>query len=154
VIAHLGAARSRVVPDTQDAMTWSIGDDGFRMTLSPCVPEALASHLPEFVGDALAGTEAWCVHPGGRAVLDSVQSALALPPTALVSARGVLRDVGNVSSAGVLFVLARELERARPGDRGLMLGFGPGLTLQARPVTRGARSIAPPASSLLAVGLS
>ena len=47
----------------------------------------------------------WAVHPGGRAILDRVESGLALPAAALDASRAVLARYGNMSSATVLFVL-------------------------------------------------
>jgi predicted naringenin-chalcone synthase len=118
------------------------GDDGFRMTLSSYVPALVAAPLAEFVAPlAGPGVASWCVHPGGRAVLDHVEDALSLAPRALASSRAVLRDIGNVSSGTLLFVLEREIARLSEGDRGVMLGFGPGLTLEALAFTRGGRAL-------------
>ena len=125
-------------------MGWEIGDDGFRMTLSSYIPQLISTQISGFVAPiAGADVSSWCVHPGGRAVLDHVEDALALGPHALASSRAVLRDVGNVSSATPLFVLERELARLREGDRGVMLGFGPGLTIEALAFTRGSRTVEP-----------
>ena len=139
-LAELGPAASLIEEGTRRDMGWEIGDDGFRMTLSSYVPRLVAAPLADFVAP-LAGREksSWCVHPGGRAILDHVEDALDLPPVALASSRAVLRDIGNVSSATVLFVLERELARTRAGDRGVMLGFGPGLTLEGAAFVRGTR---------------
>jgi predicted naringenin-chalcone synthase len=142
-LAHLGAAAALIEAGTQRDMGWEIGDDGFRMTLSSYVPRLVSAPLAAFVAPlAGGGTSSWCVHPGGRAILDHVEDALALPPDALASSRAVLRDVGNVSSGTVLFVLERELARTKAGDRGVMLGFGPGLTLEGASFVRGARALA------------
>lgn len=143
-IAHLARSATRVEPGTRADMGWTIGDDGFRMALSSYVPQLVGAELSGFVAP-LAGhaTESWCVHPGGRAILDHVQDALALPPAALASSREVLRDPGNLSSATVLFVLERELARLAGGARGVMLGFGPGLTLEGLAFERGARPLLP-----------
>jgi predicted naringenin-chalcone synthase len=142
-LAELGPSATLIEDGTRRDMGWEIGDDGFRMTLSSYVPRLVAAPLADFVAP-LAGrdTASWCVHPGGRAILDHVEDALALPHAALASSRAVLRDVGNVSSATVLFVLERELARTRPGDRGVMLGFGPGLTLEGAAFVRGSRTFA------------
>jgi alpha-pyrone synthase len=127
-------------------MGWEIGDDGFRMTLSSYVPDLVAAPLAGFVAPLAAPeTASWCVHPGGRAVLDHVEDALSLGPQALASSRGVLRDVGNLSSATLLFVLEREVARLPEGAHGVMLGFGPGLTLEGLAFTRGGRPFAPDA---------
>ena len=142
-LVRLGRAATRVEPGTRGDMGWEIGDDGFRMTLSSYVPALVATEIAAFVEPLRAGGDvaSWCVHPGGVAVLDHVADALSLPDGALASSRAVLRDVGNVSSATVLFVLEREIARLAEGDRGVMLGFGPGLTLEGLAFTRGARVV-------------
>jgi len=143
-LARLGDAATFVEPGTRRDMGWEIGDDGFRMTLSSYVPSLVATELGAFVAPLVAGeTASWCVHPGGVAVLDHVEDALSLAPDALASSRAVLRDVGNVSSAAVLFVLEREIARLAAGERGVMLGFGPGLTLEGLAFTRGPRAVRP-----------
>jgi len=154
-LVRLGGSATRVEPGTGREMGWEIGDDGFRMTLSSYVPALVAAPLAGFVAP-LAGpdTASWCVHPGGRAILDHVEDALSLGPHALASSRDVLRDVGNVSSGTLLFVLEREVARLADGDRGVMLGFGPGLTLEALAFTRGGRALAPQAVEAAHAGTS
>jgi predicted naringenin-chalcone synthase len=143
-LVRLGAAATLVAPDTRRDMGWEIADDGFRMSLSSYVPSLVATDITRFVAPLADGDVAsWCVHPGGRAILDHVEDALSLPRDALASARGVLRDVGNVSSATVLFVLEREIARLAEGERGVMLGFGPGLTLEGLAFARGPRALRP-----------
>jgi predicted naringenin-chalcone synthase len=66
------------------------------------------------------------VHPGGRSVLDAVERALALKPSALSASRRVLRTFGNMSSGTVMFVL-QHMMRASDGMRGCAMSFGPGL---------------------------
>jgi alkylresorcinol/alkylpyrone synthase len=53
---------------------------------------------------------------------------LGLSEDALVWSRRSLAEVGNLSSAAVLFVLADVLEKGRPrtGDRALVAALGPG----------------------------
>jgi predicted naringenin-chalcone synthase len=119
-------------------MRWDIRQDAFDMVLSGHVPGAvrdmLAARREVFAG----GADLWAVHPGGRAVLDAVEQALALPPEALEVSRGVLRDHGNMSSATVLFVLQAMMRDAAPGARGVAMAFGPGLTAETmRFVTAG-----------------
>ena len=124
------------LPDTQDLITWRIGDQGFDMHLSGQVPGAIATALRAeadrndgagiLAGRNPADIALWAVHAGGRTVLDAVEQALRLPSAALSHSRAVLRDVGNVSSATLGFVLARMLAGTTKGP-GLALAFGPGL---------------------------
>jgi alkylresorcinol/alkylpyrone synthase len=57
-----------------------------------------------------------------------MEASLGLPEGALARSWRSLRDIGNLSSASVLFVLGDLLDsgEARPGDLGLMAAMGPG----------------------------
>ena len=133
--------RSAVIPDSSDLITWQIGDDGFRMHLSGQVPQRISEALRDTVGQADAegllygkGTQSidlWAVHTGGRTVLDAVESSLSLPPEALSYSRGVLHDYGNMSSATVMFVLERMLQRAAAPACGIAMAFGPGMVAES-----------------------
>ena len=121
---------------TADHMTWEVTDLGFRMGLSPQVPEVLSRHVHRFVGELLGrhaltvdDIDGWAVHPGGPKILDVVEERLGLPPEALGASRGVLASYGNCSSATVLLVLDALRGRPVPPRRVVMLAFGPGLTL-------------------------
>jgi alkylresorcinol/alkylpyrone synthase len=121
-------------------MTWEITDLGFRMGLSPLVPEVLARHVGPTVTDLLAthglrvdDVSSWIVHPGGPKILDTVQRGLGLSDRALAVSREVLADHGNCSSATVLMILdrLRAAGQPPPGSTAVMMAFGPGLTLYA-----------------------
>jgi predicted naringenin-chalcone synthase len=121
---------------TSDHMTWDVTDAGFRMGLSPLVPDVLARHVRRLVDDLLArhglaigDIDGWAVHPGGPKILDVVQEQLGLSPDALAASRGVLASYGNCSSPTVLLVLDELRRRPAPPGRVVMLAFGPGLTL-------------------------
>ncbi len=117
-------------------MRWTVGDEGFEMTLTSAVPRIIGGEAAAVVDEVFGGSDAvdaWAVHPGGRAILDRIESALALDATAFEPSRRVLREHGNMSSATVLFVLAAMLaDTDRPdGQRVAALAFGPGLTVEA-----------------------
>ena len=136
----LGAFASTVIPEGEGEMAWSIGDHGFDIVLSSYVPKIIGGAIYELVAPllraqetGLEGVRYWAVHPGGRAILDKVQSGLGLAPEQVAASREVLRQYGNMSSATVLFVL-RELwaqPEARAGDRIIAMAFGPGLTVES-----------------------
>lgn len=134
---------SHVFEDSLDAMTWHIGDHGFRMTLSPEVPELIKGSLPGWIGPWLArrgltigDIDAWAVHPGGPRIVNYVEEALGLPGGALDVSREVLRRHGNMSSPTVLMILDEIWRgggaawRERSGRLTMALGFGPGLTVE------------------------
>jgi predicted naringenin-chalcone synthase len=128
------------IPDSQDLITWSIGDSGFEMILSGEVPSRIARALRQELGrnDAeafLRGHDMddialWAVHPGGRTILDAVEKGLDLEPHALRWSRGVLRDYGNMSSATLMFVLERMMRSAAADSNGVAMAFGPGLVAE------------------------
>lgn len=115
-----------------DLITWRIGDDGFDMRLSGQVPGVILRALPGHVA-ALDAPDAalWAIHPGGRSILDAVQLALEVPEAAMAPSRAVLHDCGNMSSATVMFVLARIMAAGAAGKSGVALGFGPGLGVES-----------------------
>ncbi|KAF0897552.1 hypothetical protein E2562_039041 [Oryza meyeriana var. granulata] len=74
----------------------------------------------------------WAVHPGGLAILDSVEGGLALAPGKLDASRHVLSEYGNMSGTSIIFVLDELRRRGdlQPGGLGVMLGIGPGITME------------------------
>lgn len=123
-----------IAPDTERHITWHIGQNGFDMNLSGRVPGAIAAHLPSLLPQLAGGDPdeiaLWAIHPGGRSVLDAVESAAPIGGNALSFSRKVLRNFGNMSSATVLFVLSDMLKAGATG-KGLGLAFGPGMTVEA-----------------------
>lgn len=115
-------------------MVWTIGDHGFEMRLSAEVPRIIGREIraavEQFFGEQLA-THAWAVHPGGRSVLDRVESGLHLPESALATSRSVLREYGNMSSPTILFILDRLLRDPQCSGPIAALAFGPGLTVES-----------------------
>jgi alkylresorcinol/alkylpyrone synthase len=122
-------------PDTEWVMGWDVVDTGFKIVLSAQVPEVVAANLGRDVDAFLAdqGLDRariahWVAHTGGPKVLEACGAALGLAPEALAPSYRSLREVGNLSSASVLFVLGDLLEAgtAREGDFGLLVAMGPG----------------------------
>ena len=132
-----------LTPVGEDSMAWNIGDEGFEMVLGNYVPHIIDDHIvgalePLLARDAsLTGLPYrdithWAIHPGGRSILDKVQSRLELTDEQLVPARETLRNFGNMSSATVLFVLKHIIDLPpRDGDERICsMAFGPGLTVE------------------------
>jgi predicted naringenin-chalcone synthase len=124
------------LPDSEELIRWDVTDSGFAMHLSGEVPARIAAGLadPAFAAAATGGRppaeiDGWAVHAGGRSILDAVEHGLDLSPAALTASRGVLADNGNMSSATLMFVLARLLA-GPPVANGVALAFGPGLAAE------------------------
>ena len=126
-----------LMPRSGDAMSWRIGDHGFRMTLSPTVPELIRTNLGGWLtgwlqqqGLGVGDVGSWAVHPGGPRILTAVEDALDLENGILEVSREVLRRHGNMSSPTVLFILER-LRKQRAPLPCVALAFGPGLVVEA-----------------------
>ena len=134
---RLVASGSTIIDDSDDAMSWRVGDRGFVMTLSPRVPELIARHLRPWLegwlarhGLDLSSVGSWAVHPGGPRIVSAVGEALDLDPALLLPSRRVLEEFGNMSSPTILFILDR-LRRADAPRPCVSLAFGPGLAVEA-----------------------
>ncbi len=133
----MAASGSCLFPDSADAMTWSIADQGFEMTLSKKVPTLIAEHLRPWLegwlseqGLALGDVASWAIHPGGPRILSAVEESLGLPRGSAWASYEVFQEYGNMSSPTVLFIIER-LRRADAARPCVALGFGPGLVVEA-----------------------
>lgn len=131
------ASGSTLIEDSDDAMSWRVGNQGFAMTLSPRVPDLIGQHLRPWIeswlarhGLGLDSVASWAVHPGGPRILSAVGETLDLEPSRLQVSQGVLTELGNMSSPTILFILDR-LRRAGAGRPCVALAFGPGLAVEA-----------------------
>ncbi len=126
-------SRSVFFRDTEDAMGWEVGDAGFRVILSGEVPSlagAIRPHVDSFLSEhglVLKDVERFVCHPGGPRVLEAFEEALEQPRKAFEMTWKSLWELGNLSSASVLMVLADTMdEEPAPGTYGLMIAMGPG----------------------------
>ena len=129
------ASRSVLYPDSERVMGWDVVEGGFKVVLSAKVPQLAREHLRGDVdrflaerGVSRAELRHVIAHTGGPKVLEAFAEALELPEGALARSWRSLREVGNLSSASVLFVLSELLESGEPraGDPGLLVAMGPG----------------------------
>jgi predicted naringenin-chalcone synthase len=130
---HLDDTASMLMPNSRDAMTWTIGNHGFEMTLSPGIPNLIREHLRPWIENWLARHDlkitdiaGWAIHPGGPKILDAVAETLTLPDEALAPSREILAQHGNMSSATILFIM-QKLSQKTPAGPCVAIGLGPGL---------------------------
>ena len=133
--------RSVLVPDTIGALGYDLADDGFRVILSRRLPDLLAGAVPRLVDDfsatGVAALDAIAVHPGGRAIVTAVQQCLGLRDEQLAATREVMRTPATRPLRPSSSSLSSSPPRCRPAGRGLVIGFGPGLTVELLEITWG-----------------
>ncbi len=132
-------SESYLFPDSLDAMGFDLRDSGFHIILSKEVPQMIRERIGGLVDGFLArhslgrnDLQAYLLHPGGQKLLRFMEEELGLRRDSTQPSWDVLRNFGNLSSASVLFVLHQWMAggRLRPGDRGLLAGFGPGFSAE------------------------
>ncbi len=123
--------------NTAEYMTWKIGSHGFEMTLSSELPKIILKDtcpaLRRFLEENNIDIESikhWALHPGGRAIIDSMQKGLNLSDEQTAPSRKVLRNYGNMSSPSIPFVLKELLTKIKKDDLCCAVAFEPGLTME------------------------
>lgn len=124
--------------DAEDMMGFKLRNTGLQMILDKSVPEKIADHFPKIVhpfleknNTSIKDIDHLIFHPGGKKIVQTVEEIFGLLGKNIDDTKEVLRLYGNMSSATVLYVLERFMDKNLPnGDTGLMLSFGPGFTAQ------------------------
>jgi 1,3,6,8-tetrahydroxynaphthalene synthase len=129
---------SHLIPDTTEWISYDVRATGFHFKLDRRVPgtmRPLAPPLREFVsrnGWDVADLGFYVVHAGGPRILHDLSRYLDVDLHAFRHSRATLTEYGNVASVVVLDALARMLDddEIPTGARGLIAGFGPGITAE------------------------
>ena len=126
-------------PDSIDAMGFDLRDSGFHILLSKEVPDMIGGKIRGIVdgfldrrGVAQKEIKGWILHPGGTRLLSNVEKELGLCKCDTQPSWDILRELGNLSSASILFILQEWLEKPRlqPNDIALAAAFGPGFSAE------------------------
>ena len=124
--------------DATHMMGFKLTNQGLKMILDKEVPEQISQHFPAIVnpflasyGKTLADVDHLIFHPGGKKIVQTVEELFGDMGKNIDNTKAVLRDYGNMSSATVLYVLERFMQKeVSKGELGLMLSFGPGFSAQ------------------------
>jgi alkylresorcinol/alkylpyrone synthase len=93
-------------PDSEDIMGWDISEKGFKIVLSPRLPDlirkSLAGDVDSFLGKyqlRRADIGSWVIHTGGPKVLNAIRDTLELQDGDLVQSWDCLKRFGNLLPA-------------------------------------------------------
>ena len=128
---------SEVIPKGKRDMAWELSSNGFLMTLSGYVPDLIEEDLDKIVERALQKETLskeeishWCIHPGGKRILEAIHKSLGFSNGQLSTSYKVLNELGNLSSASIVFVLKEMLKERKQIKKLFGAAFGPGLTVE------------------------
>jgi predicted naringenin-chalcone synthase len=129
---------AQIAIEGKSDMAWELGSNGFQMRLSGYIPQLIEADIESLLSGALEergitkeSIQHWCIHPGGKRILDSIQRKLNLSPDTLDQSRAVLKEYGNMSSPTILFVLKNIFENKYQSNENILgMAFGPGLTME------------------------
>lgn len=128
---------SEVLPEGRRDMAWELSSRGFLMTLSSYVPELIEADFSDVVnralkkqGSSVSEINTWCIHPGGKRILEAITRTMNFCNGELDASYRVLKEFGNLSSAGILFVLKELLRSKKTAGKFFGAAFGPGLTVE------------------------
>jgi predicted naringenin-chalcone synthase len=116
-------------------MAWELSSSGFLMTLSGYVPELIEEDFKAIVQRAIGSEQIedishWCMHPGGKRILEAVSKSTGIENEAFKHSYNVLQQYGNLSSASIVFVLKEVLQQKTAIPKLFGAAFGPGLTVE------------------------
>jgi len=126
------------LPGTLDHVRFAVSGADSHMRMARELPALAETAVPELVhafldrhGVSAGMIDHWPLHPGGQGIIDGLQRGLGLSREDVASSAAVLADHGNVGTASAFFVLQRAIaDRApRPGELGLAITIGPGVTV-------------------------
>lgn len=135
---HIDQFQSAVAIRGKKDMAWQLSTGGFLMTLSAYVADLVEEDFNKMVNDSLfaAGVHRsqinhWCIHPGGKRILEAVHQSLGFTNGQLDDSYEILRHYGNMSSPTVLFVLERIWKKKLKKNENILgAAFGPGLSFE------------------------
>jgi alkylresorcinol/alkylpyrone synthase len=126
-------------PDSLGAMGFDLRDSGFHILLAKDVPEMIGGEIKELVhgflernGKTRQDIKGWILHPGGARLLGNVEEKLGLCKCDTQPSWDILANVGNLSSATILFILQEWLEKRplKAGEHAIAAAFGPGFSAE------------------------
>jgi predicted naringenin-chalcone synthase len=143
---HIDSFYSEILSKGKRDMTWELSSSGFQMGLSSYIPDLIEADFAGLVDRALEkqgisreDINHWCIHPGGKKILDSIYKSLHFTNGRLDTSYKILEEYGNMSSATILFVLQRMMSTLDYHHPNTVFGaaFGPGLTMESFIVSTG-----------------
>lgn len=131
-------SHSYIKKNALDVMGWDLRENGLHVIFSKHIPKLIETvwkqHVESFLKDVSLKMEqihTFIAHPGGRKVLEEMESVCQIPHDKLLYSYNVLQQHGNMSSVTVTYVLKKWLEnfnQKKTDVYGLLSALGPGFS--------------------------
>lgn len=136
---HLSVVKSSsyTKKESLSIMGWDVTDIGLHVIFSKRIPSLVKSlwknHVKSFLNSSkitLKDIDTFIAHPGGRKVLEEMESSLSINRSQLSESYSVLRQHGNMSSATVFYVLHEWLKNVNSHHKSnnIICALGPGFS--------------------------
>ena len=132
------ASQVHQIGGTLEAVSLSFEPESSYLHLARELPDLAGAGLWDVVARFLRRNDLdpseidhWIVHPGGRRIIENVQTALELTDEDVAVSWDALAGHGNIGTPSIFYVLKDTIERREPapGEHGLMVTIGPGVTV-------------------------
>lgn len=130
---------SYLLPGTEKWISYSVRATGFHFQLDKRVPKTMEPVAPilrelaEKNAMDVSQLDFYIIHAGGPRILDDLSHFLKVDREKFGYSRETLTNYGNIASAVVFDALKRAFDSGeiKNGAKGLIAGFGPGITTEA-----------------------
>jgi alkylresorcinol/alkylpyrone synthase len=132
------ATRVHHIPNTLGAVSMKLSPTDSYLHMVKELPDVAGSSLRPLVDEFLSDNgitghmvDHWLIHPGGRRIIEAAQQALSLSDDDVRVSYEVLANNGNVGTPTIFYVMRETIEHSRPspGERGLVVTIGPGVSI-------------------------
>jgi predicted naringenin-chalcone synthase len=133
--------KEKIIPGSEEAMTWGFGLTNLEMTLHRKVPSLINQNLKAYTEELFKScgmdfekdkdSTVFAIHPGGPKIIQQIVSLLDLTEEQVALSNSVLKERGNMSSATLPHVWKKiaEDKNIKKGTKIFSVAFGPGLTV-------------------------
>lgn len=135
----LGNTSSYTQKNSTNVMGWNVTANGLEVIFSKRIPKLVNTiwkkHVEAFLKEmnqSIQNLSIILAHPGGRKVLEEMESALTIDKKLLSYSYDVLANHGNMSSSTIIYVLKKWLEervnKSFSEKKGILSALGPGFS--------------------------
>ena len=137
---ELGSGEEELWADTLDIMGWDVDEVGLGVIFDRSIPDfaeenfaSASQRALERMGLRRDMIDRFVCHPGGKKVVEAIETSMEIDAGSLDAERETLKDFGNMSAPTALFVLKRVLEKGHLGQM-VACALGPGFTASFLPI--------------------